>query len=308
MAFTLANAKQYLKDLDAQSGSAQSDRQYLRICNDANSALHALGDWDFDRRNATLAYATAKTAGTVSIAAGLTAVTGAGTAFAAADVDKFIRFNGENYAYRISAYISATAITLAEAYQGETDLAAVTYELCDERKALPARFRQVCGPVQTSLGRVLEPISMERLNVLRSFNHQVAEPSMYAVEYVETAGVSAAYLWLYPAPREKRLIVLSHYVTGLELTADGDAFSVPDLAPVHMVLRAYLQGFLLEAQGKAGEAVAQISKADELGKRVLTKLRTSNQPMQRAEWTPEADSCERRASDEGLSQISVTYQ
>lgn len=58
--------------------------------------------------------------GTISLTNGSATVTGSGTTFIAGDVGKVLRVVGENTFYRISAYTSATSITLASNYTGTT--------------------------------------------------------------------------------------------------------------------------------------------------------------------------------------------
>ena len=58
--------------------------------------------------------------GTVSMTNGSPTVTGSGTTFVAGDVGKTFRIIGENTFYRISAYTSATSITLSTNYAGAT--------------------------------------------------------------------------------------------------------------------------------------------------------------------------------------------
>jgi hypothetical protein len=70
-----------------------------------------------------------KTAGTVSITTATTAVTGVGTAFASGDVGKFIQFSGANDWYKVTAYTSATAITIEAPYAPTTSASGVTYTL-----------------------------------------------------------------------------------------------------------------------------------------------------------------------------------
>lgn len=61
------------------------------------------------------------TTGTVAITAAGTTVTGTGTTFASTMVNRYLRADsGDAFWYKISAYTSATAITLSQAYEGST--------------------------------------------------------------------------------------------------------------------------------------------------------------------------------------------
>jgi hypothetical protein len=58
--------------------------------------------------------ASAYTTGTVGVTAGASAVTGSGTTFTSTMVGRYIQFSNTDYLYEISAYTSATAITIRE--------------------------------------------------------------------------------------------------------------------------------------------------------------------------------------------------
>ena len=70
-----------------------------------------------------------KTAGTVSINAGATGVTGVSTAFGSSDVGSFIQFSSTDDWYKITAVASATSLTIEKAYVGTTNLSAGTYTI-----------------------------------------------------------------------------------------------------------------------------------------------------------------------------------
>ncbi len=63
---------------------------------------------------------TDKTAGTVSIVNGAAAVTGVGTAFAATDVGRYIRFDTDGFWYKITSFTNVTSITIDRNYEGTT--------------------------------------------------------------------------------------------------------------------------------------------------------------------------------------------
>ncbi|HEC64958.1 hypothetical protein LCGC14_0568130 [marine sediment metagenome] len=63
---------------------------------------------------------TDKIAGTVSIVNGAAVVTGVGTAFAATDVGRYIRFDTDGFWYKITSFATATSITIDRNYEGTT--------------------------------------------------------------------------------------------------------------------------------------------------------------------------------------------
>jgi hypothetical protein len=181
--FTLANLKQVLKDRDFDDGSDRAARIYVKIANLANAALREAGDWDFDKAYTDLAFQAYYTTGTVSVAADGTTVTGVGTTFTRAMVGQYFRFNGEDLQYLITGFTDATHLTI-ENYAGETDLSAVTYEITDDRQALPARFRNYAWPAMNY--RPVPRLLPEKLEVIRSWRklyRQISFPWYYATEW-----------------------------------------------------------------------------------------------------------------------------
>ena len=75
--------------------------------------------------------------GTVTATNGSKTITGSGTIFTAAMVGRKIRIESENAYYRISAYVSATELTLEVAYQGTTQSGA-DYSIYKDEYRLPA--------------------------------------------------------------------------------------------------------------------------------------------------------------------------
>jgi hypothetical protein len=76
--------------------------------------------WNFLRSREVITTIPDYTTGTVSVANGGTTVTGSGTTFTSTMVGYFIQFSGSNDWYKITAYTSATSITIETAYAGTT--------------------------------------------------------------------------------------------------------------------------------------------------------------------------------------------
>ncbi len=75
--------------------------------------------------------------GTVTVTNNSKTVTGSGTTFTTAMVGRKLRVTGQNAYYRISAYVSATEVTLETVFQGDTESGA-TYEIFKDEYRLPA--------------------------------------------------------------------------------------------------------------------------------------------------------------------------
>lgn len=291
MAFTLANAKTYLQDRNREDTSARAVREYVKIANEANRALRAAGDWDFDKRFERVSFAGRYNTGTVSVSAGGTTVTGSGTTFTSAMVGRFIRMNGEDLLYRITAFGSGTSVTI-ETYQGESALSAVAYEIVDERQALPVRFRKMACPIIDRLYSPLYPQRLEDIKDARQRLRNTSYPYFYAVEWAESSSIPLAYLWLNPAPLDKRVVEVPYYAWPIELASDSDVFNIPSAG--EPVMYKYLDAFLEQVQGKTNDFLGLLTATHSLAREYLAQFRAVDEHQQRIPWTPGGDMGDRR--------------
>ena len=291
MAWTLADAVTWLKARNAEDGSTLSDGIYKRISNDARALLSSWGKWNFERKETTLVFPAVKTAGTVSIAVDGTALVGVGTAWAAEDADSFFRFDGEPEVYNASAIGGTTTATIS-AYRGAAALSADTYELIKMRQALPARFRCCDEVLYTSDGLPLHAVDKDQINFWRTYERSVGDPELYAIESAGTT--PAAYLWLYPAPSSKRLVLLNYYEDAEEATADANTFALPDTVQAQMVHRAAMRALLYEEQDKYEMAVAQARRAEQMARDVFSIYQTTTNFGQRGDPLGEFSTAQQR--------------
>ena len=89
---------------------------------------------------------TDKSAGTVSVTANGTGVTGSGTSFAATDVGRYIRFDATGDWYKIAGYSSSTAITLDKPFSGSS-ISGGTYLLGTTLEDLPDDVAEVVAHI-----------------------------------------------------------------------------------------------------------------------------------------------------------------
>jgi hypothetical protein len=292
MAFTLTQAQQFLQDYDRSNGSARGARIYIKIVNDALRELYSMGEFDFSTRSTRLTFAAPYDTGTVSISAAGTAVTGSGTTFTSAMVGRFIRFNGEAEQYRITAYGSATGITV-ETYLGSTSLSGVTYVITDERKALPTLFRSFQSivshqPTAGSQSQVwnIQPASFAKLNSLRLYYQTSDVPQFYSVRWEDpTSGnVPVGYLYVYPAPASAQIATVYYDVWPASVASASD--ELPLTYEAEGVIREFLLAGLYREQGK--DWVTQLNKARSAAREALGSTRSIDESMLRQEWSPNA--------------------
>ena len=75
--------------------------------------------------------------GTITVTNGSTTVTGSGTTFTSGMVGRKFKTDGFEEIYTISAFVSATEITLDNNFNGDTD-SGVSYEIFQDLYSLPA--------------------------------------------------------------------------------------------------------------------------------------------------------------------------
>lgn len=295
MAWTLADARIFMKDQNWDDTSTNGTRKADRIINDAAVAMRSTTKWDFDRRRGRVTLAAVYSTGTVSVTVGSTTVTGVGTTFTTADVGKFIRMNGEDVAYEVGAYVGAGEITLASAYQGAAALSAVTFELTQERIALPAAFRSFERPQISANNGQLLPLELQELLRQRMAGPVCSSPVSYAVEWVLAANAQnpGPYLWVYPSPDAKLVAEFTYWVWPYEASATTDGFGFPTdgraQAAAARVHREFIRALLYQEQGKLSEYTTALQYAEQLARMTAGQFQSVQESAQCGMWSPDAD-------------------
>jgi len=219
--------------------------------------------------------------GTVSIAAGGTALTGAGTAFTSAFANRYIRLNGENELYLVSAYVSGTALTL-EAYQGDDALSGVTYEIIMPRVAAPSRFRCMQDPGSDDLTYPnLKHKSAQEIKQLHRLQHTLGQPEYFGFENVEASSVPAKWMWVWPAPSEEEIFELPYYVWPDDMTAGADIVEVPFEA--EDTYKLFLEAYLARYQ-KDPSWTSHLGYAQSQAQTTLGNTRSASRTSQSEAW------------------------
>lgn len=286
MALTLSTIRQFIQDHTNENTSTRGQRIQNRIANQALHALHAGGDWDFDQALVRLVFEAAEDDGTVSVAAGGTALTGVGTAFAAGDVGKYFRFEGEGLQYRMTARSADTTCTI-ETYRETTALSGASYQLTHDRVALPARFRKAMRADHTDDVGGLQEVSLQALLHMRMHERGVSTPLYCAFDGGSdpdnTDGVHGSkYLWVYPSPTSQFVLQIPAFLKPVEMSADANGISAPYEAEA-----AYLEfvlAFSYREQGDFEKYGAALAIAQAAVARDLAAFRSRGRFQQRAMW------------------------
>lgn len=143
---------------------------------------------------------TDKTAGTITMTNGSSAIVGSGTSFAASDVGRFIKADSNGYWYKISSFTDSTNITLDRSFDGVT-VSGGTYKLgtlpdlpesghiAIAYAVLEGLWRKREDMSSANKYRELKEIEIKRLRAYKK-NMQNASPSVHSLSgYLPSGGL-----------------------------------------------------------------------------------------------------------------------
>lgn len=131
-------------------------------------------DWPFYMQQGVVNTAATYQTGTAKVTNGSTTVTGVGTTFTAAMVGRKFRHASENAYYVISAYVSATQVTLNTPYQGATDSTGSSYTIYKDEYRLAPDVDKYKKSIQIGNG-----VSMQDIPI-STFDNYFPTPQSYA--------------------------------------------------------------------------------------------------------------------------------
>lgn len=171
-----------------------------------------------------------KTAGTVDVALAGTTVTGTGTAFAATDKRSFIQFSGDTNWYEVTAYASATSITISPALAGAA-ITAGAYTLRKVYYNLPTDLFQVFDVRQSISPAKLTALGIWTLDTFQADINRVSVPVAYYLfrDDPDTAATSAKQrqIAFFPVADSVYNIEVRYFLEQTDLSADTDLPLVP---------------------------------------------------------------------------------
>lgn len=188
--------------------------------------------WPFLEARESISTVLDKTAGTVSVTASSTTVTGSGTSFAAGDIGSYIQFSDANDWYRISARSSATDITLDKAYVESSNLSAGTYVIRKFLYSLSSSVDRVLTIKNWDTSIRLVETDFGTLDWISGVNEAVGATSAYAAYGLDSSGNTQ--LTFYPFPSDLRVFEVRYLKRLTDMSADADLSVVP--AKWHHVL------------------------------------------------------------------------
>lgn len=206
----------------------KSDQATLvkRWINQAQEEIWSKYDWPWALDREVVETRVDKTAGTVSVSAAGTAVTGSSTAFASTDVDSFIQFSSSKDWYKITAVGSSAALTLEKGYVGTSALSAGTYTIRKMFYNVSANVEKVLSIRQAVSPAKLTLIPFRKFDSLRPNPESTGNPT-YWIPF----GYDSSNRWtftVYPFPSVAMNMEARFKKKVTDLSADTDVSKIPE--------------------------------------------------------------------------------
>jgi hypothetical protein len=246
-------------------------RANIHCVNQVIEYVRTFGDWPFLESIGELTLTAEYSTGTVSVAAGGTAVTGVGTTFTSVMVGRRIRMGG-NEDYQIATYVSPTSITITPAA-----IAAVSgagFSTYQETYALDTTVQNVVEVRDVTNRRTiprLSPIEGGRMN---NWINTTSQYRLGAFSFSRSAATSSTPQLTFVPPPLSAALIRYLYIKRLETVAGpADTIAVPDT-----MLECLAQGSYSQILRQNG--IEQWTQEFNLFKDQLTKRLAVEQPIE----------------------------
>ena len=184
--------------------------------------------WNFMRGREAITTTPDVTAGTVSVNAGGTTVTGVSTAFVSgqANGQYFIQFDSANDWYQITAYGSGTSITISPAYAQSSNLSGSTYTLRQFFYSLSSACDRICDVKNWD-----SPLKLDELYP-RDVDYAQPNPQSTNVSYgffpYGYDSSNNVQICPYPFPSDSRLFEIRTWKRPTDMVKSSDLPSIPN--------------------------------------------------------------------------------
>lgn len=231
MATTFLTLQQELGDrlnLDqAVAANATKLKRWLNLINN-DIASRMNFEWLFSR--CYIQTQADKTTGTVSVALAGTTVTGVGTSFVATDKRSFIQFVNDTNWYEVTAFGSATSLTITPALSGAA-ISGGTYILRKVYYNLPADLFAVFDARQSNTPLKLTALGIWTMDTYQPDINKVSMPNAYYLfrddpDIVATSA-KQRQIAFFPVADSVYNIEIRYFLEQVDLSADGDIPLMP---------------------------------------------------------------------------------
>lgn len=233
-----------------------------RMLNLAQDSITGRYDWTFLEERDLIQTVVDKTAGTVSMTNGSTTVTGTSTAFASGDVGKFIKFEGNDDWYEVTAFTSTTALTINPSFGQDTDTS-MTYTLRKIYYSLDTDVNRILSVKQYNTPIKLTQVAAGALDRAQPNITATGAPTAYALFRLDPT-ITSQYgtqrqLQFYPSPNDEYNIEVRYIKLLSELSGNSDISQIPQ--QFHDVLidlaEYYGSKFINDSMSKQSALLAQ---------------------------------------------------
>lgn len=202
----------------------------LSLCkawlNDTMQDMHNRSDWYWARDRAVVQTVVDKTAGTIAVDVSGTTVTGTSTAFAAADVGKFIQTSNSDDWYKITSVdASAQTLVMEAAYTGSAALTAGTYTIRKWFYSLPSTAEKPLSFKQSISPRIILPTRFREFDVNKPNSTTTGKGKTYMLWGVDSSGYIQFLIW--PWADEIYNVECKFKKRFVELSTDAEEPSIP---------------------------------------------------------------------------------
>lgn len=194
--------------------------------NQSQQEIHGRHDWPWAFDREIVQTVADITSGTVSVSAGATTVTGSSTAFAAADVGKFIQFSSSDDWYKIASVASTTSLEMEKAYTKTSALSAGTYTIRKVFYSLSSSVEKILSVRSTVEARKLDLVHFREKDRFRPNQDGTSKASSYIIY-----GYDSSNNWqicLDPPPDEVYNLEVRFKKKATDLSADADVSIIPE--------------------------------------------------------------------------------
>lgn len=197
-----------------------------RWLNQSHQEIWGRNDWPWALEREIVQTVIDIVAGTVSVAAGGTTVTGVGTAFAATDVGKYIQFQTTDDWYKITAVASTTSLTIEAGFVYTSALSGGTYVIRKVLYNTSTAVEKIMTVRQMTSPEKLTLIPFRQFDLFRPNQIESGNPGVYIVH-----GYDSSSRWTFsvdPVPSTAMNLEIRYKKKATELTTGTDSYAIPD--------------------------------------------------------------------------------
>jgi hypothetical protein len=225
------------------SSDAANQTNVNRWINYVQQDLCARWPWSFMSGRETIVTVPDYQTGTVSVASGSTSLTGSGTTFTSTQGDGtyFIQISSANDWYKVSAQVSATALTLGTAYAPTTNASGLTYTLRKFFYSLSSTADEIIDVRNWNTPIKLIQCDFRTIDLINPLVESTNAPYAYMMFGVDSSGNQV--FMPYPFPTDARLFEFRTKKRPVDMVNSTDLPSIPNKYVQVIIFGATAVGF-----------------------------------------------------------------